>query len=832
MGEGTATTSKPSRRRIIERPRLTRLLDESQGRIKLAIAPAGYGKTTLARQWLAGKWAVWYTANAASADVAALAAGLKEAVAQVVPGAGDALLSRLSTAADPGDTLVLSRMLTADLAEWPAAAWLILDDYHYASESPSESFVETLLREAPINALLLSRRRPSWASSRRILYGEIFELTQTDLAMTEMEAVQLIPSATNIESLMEVSRGWPAVLGLASVAGTPIPDIEIAPQLHRFFAEELYQRVNHQDRRVLAELALHGSRGRELVLRQLPSALAHRVVQVGVDTGFLTEADGTTDMHPLLQEFLRQKTELEDPQAFAGIAARSARLLIEQQEWDEAYGLIARLHDEALMSELLSACGTQMLGAGRLATLRSWIEEADVHHPGVRTLQAELAFREGRFHESESLAVIAAESPALSPGATCNAYLVAGRAAHAASRAERAAELYGRALRHAASGEQARAARLGELSAAIELERPDAPEILTALGTAEELPPSTRIAYVIRRLNLETRFGLPVSINEGRAMWQLLDHVHDPVARSSFRNVFGFALAASGLCEKALRLTEEQVSDVQKHHLDFVMPYALTNRAIVATLRRDYTDAEALIDEAEQRASVAGDLTAGFIAWAVRTRLFNAQGAFDVATARPVPRVFNVTRSLEAELAACYALAYAGAGDTRRAIAYAKRALNRSIAVEIVITAPSALAVAAAKDRDQAEAQLNARKALDAATTSGMIESFVCAYRGCPEMIVNLLSDVSTHEDLERVLGMAGDAAIAPTTGTHSVMKLSRREKEVLGLVGQGLSNVEIGRQLFISPVTVKVHVRHIFEKLGVKSRAEAALRAAQISRD
>ena len=78
MGEGIATEPKTRRRRIIERPRLTRLLDGSQGRIKMLVAPAGYGKTTLARQWLVDKQAVWYTATPASADVAALAAGLKD----------------------------------------------------------------------------------------------------------------------------------------------------------------------------------------------------------------------------------------------------------------------------------------------------------------------------------------------------------------------------------------------------------------------------------------------------------------------------------------------------------------------------------------------------------------------------------------------------------------------------------------------------------------------------------------------------------------------------------------------------------------------------------
>jgi ATP/maltotriose-dependent transcriptional regulator MalT len=63
------------------------------------------------------------------------------------------------------------------------------------------------------------------------------------------------------------------------------------------------------------------------------------------------------------------------------------------------------------------------------------------------------------------------------------------------------------------------------------------------------------------------------------------------------------------------------------------------------------------------------------------------------------------------------------------------------------------------------------------------------------------------------------------------VLALSRREKEVLSLVAQGLSNREIGLALFISPMTVKVHVRHIFEKLGVKSRAAAAIRASQLGR-
>ena len=801
----------------------------------MLVAPAGYGKTTLARQWLADKQAVWYTATPASADVAALAAGLSEVVSRVVPGAGDAVVTRLATSVGPGDPLLLARMLASDLASWPPTAWLVLEDYHHVNGPPGESLIETLVLETPLRVFLQARRRPVWASSRRILYGEISELSRQDLAMNDQEALELLPRHVDAAALMDMARGWPAVLALASVSGSPLPDVTVGAHLYQFFADEIYRRIDRDVQGALCELALHEPGGRRLVFQELPSVRAQRVVQIGVDSGFLASADHRhIEIHPLLQEFLIRKLSEEKPSRFARIVARSARLLIRNREWDEAQRLISRIGDQRLMSELVLACSDDLLSSGRVASLRGWITAAEQDSPDVRMVEAELAFREGRFHESESLAVLAAEDQRTAIGTRSRAYLTAGRAAHAASRASRAAELYGRALDQATTPESSRAAKLGELSAAIELERPDAPAILESLGSTDSLPPADRVILVNRRINLETRFGLPVSFDEGRAMWQLLDHVPDPVARSSFRNVFGYALAAAGLCDEAIQLTTEQMEDAEHCRLDFVIPYALTNRAIVATLQRDYLDAEALLDEADARARVAGDQTARFISWAVKTRLLNAQGAFDIATAHPVPRDTGVTNSLEGELTACYAFAYAGSGELGRAAVHAERALSSSIATEIVITAPCALAVAASKTRHTSEAQSHARRALDAVIKSGLIESFVCAYRGCPELVVSLLADVTTHEELERVLAAAGDASIAPTSqssGSHSVMNLSKREKEVLGLVAHGLSNAEIGQRLFISPVTVKVHVRHIFEKLGVKSRAEAALRAAQIGR-
>lgn len=53
---------------------------------------------------------------------------------------------------------------------------------------------------------------------------------------------------------------------------------------------------------------------------------------------------------------------------------------------------------------------------------------------------------------------------------------------------------------------------------------------------------------------------------------------------------------------------------------------------------------------------------------------------------------------------------------------------------------------------------------------------------------------------------------------------LTARELDVLCLIGQGLTNLEIAKELFISPHTVKNHVTNIYRKLGIEDRTQLAI--------
>jgi DNA-binding NarL/FixJ family response regulator len=109
-----------------------------------------------------------------------------------------------------------------------------------------------------------------------------------------------------------------------------------------------------------------------------------------------------------------------------------------------------------------------------------------------------------------------------------------------------------------------------------------------------------------------------------------------------------------------------------------------------------------------------------------------------------------------------------------------------------------------------------------------------------------LLKDAGPAELLHAIRVIAaGDALLAPRITRRLIAQvtaqrtaaqdaenrlavLTPREREVLALVGQGLSNDEIGAELFLSPATARTHVSHAMVKLGARDRAQLVVIAYQ----
>ena len=199
--EARQPTRVPSlSRRHVPRPRLTRVLEASTAQTILLIAPAGFGKTSLACEWLAGRENVfWYRATSASADLAAFSVGIAEVLAPVAPGAAERLRQRLRVGEVPEKAArPLAEMLADDLVDWPSDGILVIDDYHLVVDSaPVEEFVDWLLTLTHVNLLVASRARPAWASARRALYGEVLMFQRDQLAMTPIEDRRRSRSATD-----------------------------------------------------------------------------------------------------------------------------------------------------------------------------------------------------------------------------------------------------------------------------------------------------------------------------------------------------------------------------------------------------------------------------------------------------------------------------------------------------------------------------------------------------------------------------------------------------------------------------------------------------------
>ena len=261
-------------------------------------------------------------------------------------------------------------------------------------------------------------------------------------------------------------------------------------------------------------------------------------------------------MHPLLRTFLQRKLEADSPRELSQVVGRAATSLIGHELWDEAFELMQRFDQRELLPDLIAA------SMERAACDRP-NDNAACLDRGSSPECVDGTSRESRARSSRG--------SLLRVGVACGAggsrsQRCPGLARHAQT-SWRVAPLMLRRVRRKprrTTDKPRRSPNRPSLFAERNSEsfrlrsnwsiaatcrsacRPSAP--------VEALDPEEQVILADRTLGAETRFGLPVDLPRGRAAQQLLRFVADPMTRTSFRNVFGYTLAATANFDEAMAI--------------------------------------------------------------------------------------------------------------------------------------------------------------------------------------------------------------------------------------------------------------------------------------
>jgi LuxR family maltose regulon positive regulatory protein len=818
-------------RRIIERPRLIKLLDESEARIILLLAPAGYGKTTLARQWAKTlNGAIWVSLTPAHRDVVTFAEDIAAGIEALGGGSTGFIREYLRARSNPQRAardvaIALSKQMNEVTTQW-----FIIDDCHEIAEATEASAMVSTIEERLNGRLLVtSRVRPSWIKSRQLVYGEVRELHRSDLAMTKDEADAVIGPRADLGELARQAEGWPAVVSLAAALEGAMPLPEAMPAaLHHYLAEELFQSASEALREDLIALALLPHLHPEWLVAEFGES-CNRIIDDARHLGFVSD-DARTELHPLLREFLLLKV-LEKPDAEDRVR-NTIRASVEAQEWEHALGLVLRFSLADQIDPVLAAAFSPLARRGLVGTLSTFADQvrlAPAFPPATLDLvDAEVALRDGNLELAIELAGrahgrFADDHPLRSRASAitghCHFLLASYDDAEAAFSAARSEATEGRDVGEAMHG-LALTTVIGERDgaesamAALANLRHESPTHLTRFTTAE-----------LSRRRFAEGLSLPLGLDEAL---HTLPRVDDPRARTAFTYTVAYSLAVRADYDEAETFVRLFIEDVQAFDLEFALPYANWTAAMIALGLRRFGDAERLLQAVEDASKRSNDQRQAVNARSLRARLLLQIGQPDEAIKQVRSDVnLRMIPSWLGEYVATRALALACLGRSSDADSAAKQAVAISRAAEVRLLATAARAVNGVGATDA----FPVSSLIDEATALEAWDPVVCALRASPELASAIASDDAFRSTLEDVYQRSHDHALARRAGfrTRAIRPpnelLSPREREVLGLIARGLRNHEISQALFIADSTTKVHVRHILEKLGVRTRAEAVAR-------
>jgi DNA-binding NarL/FixJ family response regulator len=291
-------------------------------------------------------------------------------------------------------------------------------------------------------------------------------------------------------------------------------------------------------------------------------------------------------------------------------------------------------------------------------------------------------------------------------------------------------------------------------------------------------------------------------------------------------NAYSYTLIVTGHYQESLKHVDALTRVADNCGIEFAINYAQINRAKALIGMRKFGPASRTLSALERRIQgQPGSFFLGNIP-VERARLYSSLGdlnrAVDVLSPGPLEQLSKAGRG---EYLGWQAVLHAAAGQGERAQTLAAEVQLTSRGLEAAALSSLAVALVAVSEGDAATAADCVRSVI----LSGIWDPIVISVRAAPALAGFIAKETEWRGWLQRLLAASYDTSLARRFGLQvprvakRATALSPRESEVHDLLAQGLTNEEIANLLYISLSTTKVHVKHIYEKLGVRSRLEAA---------
>ena len=199
------------RPRVVLRTRLIERLNEGlHGRLTLISAPAGFGKTTLVSEWLAGceRPAAWLSLDAGDNDPARFLTYLIAALQTIAPGIGDGVLAVLQSPQPPAIESVLTTLLN-EIVTVPAEFRPRPRRLPRSGCQTDRQALTFLLEHLPpqMHLVIATREDPQLPLARLRARGQLTELRAADLRFTPAEAAEFLERGDGPRPLCRGYRG-------------------------------------------------------------------------------------------------------------------------------------------------------------------------------------------------------------------------------------------------------------------------------------------------------------------------------------------------------------------------------------------------------------------------------------------------------------------------------------------------------------------------------------------------------------------------------------------------------------------------------------------------